>query len=225
MEEGGSRCEEASTIRDVAREAGVSVAVVSRVLNDGTGPVAPQTRAKRGRGHRTARLPARAAARELQQRVDHHDRAGAGRSREPVLRPAGRPGRVGGAVARHPRRAAHQPGGPTPRGRVARDARRAVGRLGHRHADGRQPGQVAPADRPRRERRVRRPRDRRAARGRRRRHQQRPVRRGGDTAPARPGPRADRASSPGRCRPPPAATASPGSGGPWRPRPWRSTSV
>ena len=32
------------TIRDVAREAGVSVAVVSRVINEGTGPVAPQTR-------------------------------------------------------------------------------------------------------------------------------------------------------------------------------------
>ncbi len=32
------------TIRDVAREAEASVAVVSRVLNDGTGPVAPATR-------------------------------------------------------------------------------------------------------------------------------------------------------------------------------------
>ena len=46
-----------STIRDVAREAGVSVAVVSRVLNDGTGPVAPQ-RGPGRRGHRTAGLPA-----------------------------------------------------------------------------------------------------------------------------------------------------------------------
>lgn len=36
----------APTIRDVASEAGVSVAVVSRVLNEGTGPVAPATRAK-----------------------------------------------------------------------------------------------------------------------------------------------------------------------------------
>lgn len=36
----------APTIRDVAAEAGVSVAVVSRVLNAGTGPVAPQTRAR-----------------------------------------------------------------------------------------------------------------------------------------------------------------------------------
>lgn len=36
----------APTIRDVAREAGVSVAVVSRVLNDGTGAVAQATRAK-----------------------------------------------------------------------------------------------------------------------------------------------------------------------------------
>lgn len=36
----------APTIRDVASEAGVSVAVVSRVLNEGTGPVAPATRAR-----------------------------------------------------------------------------------------------------------------------------------------------------------------------------------
>jgi LacI family transcriptional regulator len=36
----------APTIRDVAARAGVSVAVVSRVINDGTGPVAPATRAR-----------------------------------------------------------------------------------------------------------------------------------------------------------------------------------
>ncbi len=36
----------APTIRDVAAAAGVSVAVVSRVLNDGSGPVAPDTRSK-----------------------------------------------------------------------------------------------------------------------------------------------------------------------------------
>jgi LacI family transcriptional regulator len=36
----------APTIRDVASTAGVSVAVVSRVLNDGTGPVAADTRAR-----------------------------------------------------------------------------------------------------------------------------------------------------------------------------------
>ena len=34
------------TIRDVASAAGVSVAVVSRVINEGTGPVAPKTREK-----------------------------------------------------------------------------------------------------------------------------------------------------------------------------------
>ncbi|WP_245981809.1 LacI family DNA-binding transcriptional regulator [Frondihabitans australicus] len=34
----------AATIKDVARAAGVSVSVVSRVLNDGSGPVAPDTR-------------------------------------------------------------------------------------------------------------------------------------------------------------------------------------
>lgn len=54
------------TIRDVAREAGVSIAVVSRVLNEGTGAVAPATRAKvvdviDEMGYRP-----RAAARELQ---------------------------------------------------------------------------------------------------------------------------------------------------------------
>jgi LacI family transcriptional regulator len=56
------------TIRDVAREAGVSVAVVSRVLNDGTGPVAPQTRARVVDAIERLRYRPRAAARELQQK-------------------------------------------------------------------------------------------------------------------------------------------------------------
>ena len=56
-----------STIRDVAREAGVSVAVVSRVLNDGTGPVAPQTRARVVEAIERLGYQPRAAARELQQ--------------------------------------------------------------------------------------------------------------------------------------------------------------
>ena len=56
-----------STIRDVAREAGVSVAVVSRVLNDGTGPVAPQTRARVVEVIERLGFQPRAAARELQQ--------------------------------------------------------------------------------------------------------------------------------------------------------------
>ena len=55
------------TIRDVAREAGVSVAVVSRVLNDGTGPVAPQTRARVVEVIERLGFQPRAAARELQQ--------------------------------------------------------------------------------------------------------------------------------------------------------------
>jgi LacI family transcriptional regulator len=57
-----------ATIRDVAREAGVSVAVVSRVLNDGTGPVAPQTRARVVEVIERLAYQPRAAARELQQR-------------------------------------------------------------------------------------------------------------------------------------------------------------
>jgi LacI family transcriptional regulator len=57
-----------STIRDVAREAGVSVAVVSRVLNDGTGPVASQTRAKVVDVIERLGYQPRAAARELQAR-------------------------------------------------------------------------------------------------------------------------------------------------------------
>jgi LacI family transcriptional regulator len=55
------------TIRDVAREAGVSIAVVSRVLNDGTGPVAPQTRARVVEAIERLGFQPRAAARELQQ--------------------------------------------------------------------------------------------------------------------------------------------------------------
>lgn len=58
-----------ATIRDVAREAGVSVAVVSRVLNDGTGPVAPLTRAKVVETIERLGYHPRAAARELQQKT------------------------------------------------------------------------------------------------------------------------------------------------------------
>ncbi len=57
-----------ATIRDVAREAGVSVAVVSRVLNDGTGPVAAQTRARVVEVIERLGYQPRAAARELQQK-------------------------------------------------------------------------------------------------------------------------------------------------------------
>jgi LacI family transcriptional regulator len=56
-----------ATIRDVAREAGVSIAVVSRVLNDGTGPVAPETRARVVAVMDRLGYQPRAAARELQQ--------------------------------------------------------------------------------------------------------------------------------------------------------------
>ena len=56
-----------ATIRDVAREAGVSIAVVSRVLNDGSGPVAPQTRERVVEVIERLGYRPRAAARELQQ--------------------------------------------------------------------------------------------------------------------------------------------------------------
>lgn len=57
----------AATIRDVAREAGVSIAVVSRVINDGTGPVAAQTRQRVVEVIERLSYRPRAAARELQQ--------------------------------------------------------------------------------------------------------------------------------------------------------------
>ncbi|KQO97637.1 LacI family DNA-binding transcriptional regulator [Leifsonia sp. Leaf264] len=57
-----------ATIRDVAREAGVSVAVVSRVINEGSGPVAVATRAKVVEVIEQLGYQPRAAARELQQR-------------------------------------------------------------------------------------------------------------------------------------------------------------
>ena len=57
----------AATIRDVAREAGVSIAVVSRVMNDGTGPVAPATRERVVEVIERLSYRPRAAARELQQ--------------------------------------------------------------------------------------------------------------------------------------------------------------
>jgi LacI family transcriptional regulator len=56
-----------ATIRDVAKEAGVSIAVVSRVMNDGTGPVAPDTRARVVDAMERLRYQPRAAAREMQQ--------------------------------------------------------------------------------------------------------------------------------------------------------------
>lgn len=53
------------TIRDVASTAGVSVAVVSRVLNEGTGPVAPKTRGRVVEAIEELGFRPRAAARSL----------------------------------------------------------------------------------------------------------------------------------------------------------------
>ncbi len=53
------------TIRDVAREAAVSVAVVSRVINEGTGPVAPATRERVLQTIEEMGFRPRAAARSL----------------------------------------------------------------------------------------------------------------------------------------------------------------
>jgi LacI family transcriptional regulator len=53
------------TIRDVASEAGVSVAVVSRVINEGTGPVAPATRERVLQTIESLGFRPRAAARSL----------------------------------------------------------------------------------------------------------------------------------------------------------------
>ncbi|OUE09653.1 HTH-type transcriptional regulator DegA [Clavibacter michiganensis] len=57
----------AATIRDVARVAGVSVSVVSRVLNDGSGPVAVDTRRRVVEAIAELDFRPRAAARELSQ--------------------------------------------------------------------------------------------------------------------------------------------------------------
>ncbi|MCJ1704116.1 MULTISPECIES: LacI family DNA-binding transcriptional regulator [unclassified Rathayibacter] len=57
--------QKAPTIRDVARSAGVSVSVVSRVLNDGTGPVAVDTRRRVVEAIEQLGFRPRAAAREL----------------------------------------------------------------------------------------------------------------------------------------------------------------
>jgi len=57
--------QKAPTIRDVARAAGVSAAVVSRVLNEGTGSVASSTRAKVVQAIDELAYRPRAAAREL----------------------------------------------------------------------------------------------------------------------------------------------------------------
>lgn len=59
----------APTIRDVAQEASVSVAVVSRVINDGSGPVAPATRERVVEVIERLGYQPRAAARELQQQA------------------------------------------------------------------------------------------------------------------------------------------------------------
>lgn len=53
------------TIRDVASAAGVSVAVVSRVINEGTGPVAPKTRDRVVQAIEELGFRPRAAARSL----------------------------------------------------------------------------------------------------------------------------------------------------------------
>src|SRR3954447_8449718 len=55
----------AVTIKDVARHAGVSQGVVSRVLNEGSGPVAPDTRQRVLASIKTLRYRPPAAAREL----------------------------------------------------------------------------------------------------------------------------------------------------------------
>jgi LacI family transcriptional regulator len=55
----------AVTIKDVARHAGVSQGVVSRVLNDGIGPVAPDTRQRVLASIQTLRYRPHTAAREL----------------------------------------------------------------------------------------------------------------------------------------------------------------
>jgi len=54
-----------ATIRDVAAAAGISIAVVSRVLNDGTGPVAPATRQRVLKVMEELSYRPRTAAREL----------------------------------------------------------------------------------------------------------------------------------------------------------------
>ncbi len=54
-----------ATIRDVAAAAGVSIAVVSRVLNEGTGPVAPATRQRVMKAMEELSYRPRTAAREL----------------------------------------------------------------------------------------------------------------------------------------------------------------
>ncbi len=67
----------AATIRDVAKEAGVSIAVVSRVINDGTGPVAPQTRERVVEAIEPAQLPAACSRPRVATTVLDHDRPGA----------------------------------------------------------------------------------------------------------------------------------------------------
>src|SRR3954453_2665353 len=83
----GAPVRKTATIRDVAREAGVSVAVVSRVLNEGTGPVAPHTRARVVDVIDRLGYRPRAAARELQQRSATPIGLGLGGPPHPVFRP------------------------------------------------------------------------------------------------------------------------------------------
>lgn len=61
----GRTLKKTPTIRDVAKAAGVSVAVVSRVLNQGTGPVAPATKEKVVSIMEKLAYHPRSAAREL----------------------------------------------------------------------------------------------------------------------------------------------------------------
>jgi len=56
-------------MKDVARHAGVSPGVVSRVLNEGTGPVAPETRRRVLASIRTLRYRPHSGARELKTRT------------------------------------------------------------------------------------------------------------------------------------------------------------
>ena len=85
------------TIRDVAQAAGVSVAVVSRVLNPGSGPVAVATRSRVNDVMQNLGYHPRTAARELKYGPPHHPGAAACGCLKPVLRPSCRPGGAGSA--------------------------------------------------------------------------------------------------------------------------------
>jgi LacI family transcriptional regulator len=69
MTDGGpAKMQRTPTIRDVAADAGVSIAVVSRVLNDGSGPVAASTRERVLASMSRLNYRPRTAARELKAR-------------------------------------------------------------------------------------------------------------------------------------------------------------